>query len=166
MSFGLVSLELANTGLSKKVRRLFFFLISFLPQLFIICLLSGCPCLFHSIETKFAHLGNFNQLTSFYYYSSSFLSPSLVVSRFKRHLFSLSSALDVSNNSLGPEGIASLSDWLAQPNSLKKLNLANTTPALDGPVSFSFNSFQQSAHNSPVRSQRFLVPWCEAAVRI
>jgi len=53
---------------------------------------------------------------------------------------SLFAALDVSNNTLGPEGIASLSDWLAQPNSLKKLNLANTTPAIDGHFPPSFPS--------------------------
>jgi hypothetical protein len=43
-------------------------------------------------------------------------------------------ALDVSNNNLGPEGMASLSDWLAQPNALKKLNLGNTSMAIDSTV--------------------------------
>ena len=78
---------------------------------------------------------------------------------------SLFAALDVSNNTLGPEGIASLSDWLAQPNSLKKLNLANTTPAIDGHFPPPFLPPFISPPTTILCSQPFLVRLFEAVVR-
>lgn len=39
--------------------------------------------------------------------------------------------LDVSNNNLGPEGVASLADFLAQPNNVKRLLLGNTGPNVE-----------------------------------
>ena len=49
------------------------------------------------------------------------------------HISTTLTSLDISNNpNIGIEGVASLSDFFAQPNTLKSLNLSNTTQNIDG----------------------------------
>src|SRR5690349_2138611 len=47
------------------------------------------------------------------------------------HMSSTLVLFDMSNNKLEPEGTSALAAWLANPNTVRQLNLANTNANLD-----------------------------------